>query len=200
MALSEPQVTTVRYVSAATGLDPRVVITWLLSGGAPWNPYQATARARQLGLQNYRGQTAGQELVGISRVSGLSLQGLFTNFFRLFGTGAEGSYMGPQTAYAVASTVQTGSASDATSFTLTDVPGAVGGAASAATGAIGGAVSALTGWVTQLTKWIEGWALRVSEIVGGFLLVLIGLYLLARQVGLASDAPAGGPLVAEAVS
>lgn len=110
---------------------------------------------------------------------------LVSDFTSLFSSAALGSsYQSPATARAVATEAGT-SASDIGSADL----GTVGSAASGAAGAVTGA---LTGWVGSLTKWIEGYAIRAAEVVGGFFLMLIGLYLLARQIGLASNPP--GPV------
>lgn len=59
----------------------------------------------------------------------------------------------------------------------------------------------LTGWLGGLTSWIENYAIRAAEVTGGFVLLLAGLYLLARQVGLAPT-PTPGPVgpVTEAVA
>ncbi len=194
MPLTADQAREVTLLSRRTGLDPRVVIAALASGVSP---------DRLGAISGAQGKTPGQALVDVSRSTGSDIRRLFAAFERLFSQPALGStYMGPGTAPAVAAELGA-SASDWSSFSLTDVPGAVSGVAGAAGQAIGGAESAaknaLTGWVGQLTRWLEGYAIRVGETVGGFLLVLVGLYLLARQVGLATDVPAGAQIV-EAVS
>lgn len=43
-----------------------------------------------------------------------------------------------------------------------------------------------------LIDWIKAYSIRTAEVVGGFFLLLVGLYLLARQIGLATTAP--GPV------
>ncbi len=60
------------------------------------------------------------------------------------------------------------------------VIGAAGGVTSAATG-----TAHLLGHLTDPRFWI-----RALEVVGGGLILLLGAYLLAKQVGLGSDAPA----------
>lgn len=43
-----------------------------------------------------------------------------------------------------------------------------------------------------LISWIKEYAIRTAEVIGGFFMLLVGLYLLARQVGLATNPP--GPV------
>lgn len=194
MPLTTAQTRQVTTLSRQTGLDPRVVIA-ALAAGVP---------ATRLGSLNGRqGKPPGQALVDVSRSTGTDIQRLFSSFESLFSLPALGSsYMGPGTAPMVASELGA-SASDWTSFSLSDVPGAVSGGVGQAGQAVGGAEAAAAGAaqnaLTSWTRWVEGYALRVGEAVGGFLLVLAGLYLLARQVGLAADVP-GGAQIVQAVS
>lgn len=76
-----------------------------------------------------------------------------------------------------------------------DVSGSAASAAGKAVSAVGGGIGGLLGlpnWFTDPT----GWLLRGAQIVAGGVLVLVGLYLLAKQIGLAPDAP--GPVRAAA--
>ena len=43
-----------------------------------------------------------------------------------------------------------------------------------------------------LISWIKEYSIRTAEVVGGFFMLLVGLYLLARQIGLATNPP--GPV------
>lgn len=51
----------------------------------------------------------------------------------------------------------------------------------------GGAAATVAIW-----DWLKARFVRLGEVVGGFLLILIGLFLLARQIGLATNPP--GPV------
>src|SRR5205823_29021 len=81
------------------------------------------------------------------------------------------------------------------------IPGVVGGVIGDVTNPVGSAVGAVGG-VGGVVHGVESvgsflgkltdpsfW-LRAFEVVGGVILVILGLYLLARQVGLAPDVPA----------
>ena len=74
--------------------------------------------------------------------------------------------------------------------------GGVFGKGAQAGGGVGaktaGAGAAAVDWVSSLTNWIKEYSIRAAEVVGGFFLLLIGFYLLARQVGLATNPP--GPV------
>lgn len=74
-------------------------------------------------------------------------------------------------------------------------PGGITGAVQGAAGSVGSAVSgaasdvgAVTSFLGDLSKasvWLRG-----LQIAGGGIILLLGLYLLAKQVGLAADLPA----------
>lgn len=53
----------------------------------------------------------------------------------------------------------------------------------------GGGEKALTKWVSDLTGWLTSVGIRVAEAVGGFILLVAGLYLLAKQIGLPAATP-----------
>lgn len=78
------------------------------------------------------------------------------------------------------------------------VSGAVGGAVDAVTGAPGAAKDAVSGAVDKLNPFddIAGWAseygVRGFQIAAGFVLVLVGLVLLGKQLGV----PVGGAMSA----
>lgn len=107
-----------------------------------------------------------------------------------------GPYLGSGNAAAVAATASTGSAADAGSF---DVTGSGGGPSAGeiaghipgvkqAEGLVHGveSVGALIGKITS-----KNFLYRAGEVILGGVLTLMGLYLLARQVGLRAPIPPG---------
>jgi biotin carboxyl carrier protein len=86
----------------------------------------------------------------------------------------------------------------ATRVPPTDTPGGVGiivGGAKGAAGAVGDVVGGITDVVTapaDAIRWIgDNWD-RVLEVVGGFVITIAGLYLLARQLGAPKVSLPGG--------
>lgn len=94
---------------------------------------------------------------------------------------AQTPYQPPAAAGQILPSVGTGSAADVGS---TDITGSGGGPSVA--GALGGLnpFSSFEGFFKFVTSW------RFAEVVGGFLLLLVGLFLLGRQFGLAVPTPA----------
>ncbi len=205
-------------VSAATGIDPRVLAAWVRSEGHPGDLYHnylniqtATAQSlgaptvgtaaagtaefgtvqigidatvreiQSLGLNHLANQTPRAEITSIaaspwasSHYGGPGGPNLANVFAGLFGgqAGLDSPYQGATTAVGVASTVGTGSAADRGSV---DITGSGGGPS------VKGALSGVTDWLESPFKFLTSW--RFAEVVGGALLMLVGLVLVARQFG-----------------
>jgi len=113
---------------------------------------------------------------------------LRNTFASIFSSAAlTSSYQGSGTAAAVAATANTGSASDWTSGGVSNAPGSSG------SGLLPGIsqAQAIADFLGKLTD--PSYILRALEIIAGGVLVIVGLYLLARQVGLAPDVTAVAP-------
>ena len=77
------------------------------------------------------------------------------------------------------------------------VAASVGGAASGAVGAVTGAVTSTGDFLAKISS--TAFLIRALEVVGGAILAMAGLYLLAKQIGLAAPAPGPVGAVAAAV-
>lgn len=207
-------------VSAATGIDPRVLIAWIASEGHPGDMYHnymnitaSTARSRgipivgqtipydnptaefsdvqtgiraavtemnALGLGNLSGETPREQISAIaaspwasSHYGGPGGPNLVSAFSNLFGSSA-----------------------------LTSPGQGSSGAAAIAVGAapfptkIGDARNALEGALKSPWEFVTSW--RFAEVLGGALLLLVGVVLLARQFGVAvpggGSVPSPGPI------
>lgn len=161
-------------------------------------------------IANGKGHTPGQTINAIA-ASGWDSGGyggggknLINDFTSLFSKAALGSaYEGPNLARPIATEVGT-TASDfwsgkggsvAIGAALGTGVVAAGGLADAGIGA--GAAKTLAkgaagvGTAAVILTYFKTYAIRAAEVVGGFFLLLVGLYLLARQVGLNTGTPPG---------
>jgi hypothetical protein len=118
---------------------------------------------------------------------GPNLVAAFTGLFNK--AALSDSYLSPASAGGVAAAAGTGSAADAGSSDL-----GVGGAVKS----IGGAITAVPDFLGKITSL--DFLLRAGEVIGGAILILAGLYLLAKQIGLATPTvPGPSGLIAQAV-
>jgi hypothetical protein len=112
---------------------------------------------------------------------GVKLRQIFAS---IFGAGGlTDKYQGPGTAAAVASTAGTGSAADKGSY---DAGNAAHDTAAAAK-AVVSPITAVADFLGKLTD--PAFLLRAGEVVAGAVLVMVGGYLLAKQVGLSASIP-----------
>lgn len=154
-----------------------------------------TATVRRLhmpfasGILATRGKTPGETISAIAasgwdsgHYGGPGGPNLVADFTAIFSKAALGSaYESPAVAQAVA-TEQGTSASDIGSYDLGNASHDAKTIASDVTSGIFG----------PLIKYFKSYAIRTAEVVGGFFLLLVGFYLLARQIGLATNPP--GPV------
>ena len=122
---------------------------------------------------------------------GPNLQATFAGLFSK--AGLTSAYTSPASAGGVANDI--GSASDFSSYDATNLAGSAKTAADAAANAAKTAADAALAVPRFLAKITSvDFLLRAGEVIGGAVLVLVGLYLLSRQIGLASVSPvaAGG--------
>lgn len=141
---------------------------------------------KSLGLSHLAHETPRQEITQIaaspwasSHYGGPGGPRLQSVFAGIFGgqAGLDSAYQSPSSSYQVGSTATTGSAADAGSV---DITGSGGGPSVA---------RAVSGLVSNPFKFLTSW--RFVEVVGGFLLLLVGVALLARQFGLSVPTPMG---------
>lgn len=151
---------------------------------------------RSLGLASLAHKTPRQEIAAIaaspwasSHYGGPGGPNLQATFASLFGgsSSLDTPWQPPSSATGIAGAVGTGSAADAGSVDITGSGGgpSVAGAGKAVADAALGPIHSVEGLIKFVTSW------RFAEIVGGFLLLIVGLVLLGRQLGV--NVPAPGP-------
>jgi hypothetical protein len=114
-------------------------------------------------------------------------QHLLDTFSSIFtAAGLDSSYQGPDTAQAVAATAGTGSAGPSDTSVSGTLNSATGGLSGGVTSAAGGIIDAIDS-VPKFLAFVTSW--RFVEVVGGFFLLLVGLYLIGRQLGAAPSVP-----------
>ena len=174
--LTIPEAQYIQGVSEQTGIDPRDLLTWIGAEGAPGNEAYnymniKTSTAQSLGLGNEADKTPAQTFTDIAA----------TNW-------AQSHYGGTGGPWLVADFQNDGFGSPNSPY---QGPSAVVGDP-AVTGAVTSVEKAVTAPLSSLTDFFNFiTSIRATELVGGFLLLLVGLILLGRQLGV--NGP-GGPL------
>lgn len=150
------------------------------------------------GIRASVGKPPGQEISAIAasgwdaaHYGGPGGPNLVAAFTGLFNKAAlTDSYLSPASAGGVAGAAGTGSAADA---------GSSDAGVRKASDAVTGAITAVPDFLGKITSL--DFLLRAGEVVGGAILILAGLYLLAKQIGLSAgpDIPAPVKRFAQAV-
>ena len=150
----------------------------LNSAAAKQNPNQQIQAIASTGWDaNAYGGSGGSKLLAI-------FAGIFSP------TALNSPYQGPSTALQVSATAGTGSAADAGSGGTSVLPGAAG-AVTGAAGSVWNTIDSVPKFLAKITS--QSFLLRAGEVVGGAVLTFAGLYLLAKQIGLAPSLPTPAP-------
>lgn len=221
---SKEEVQFVRQVSAQTGIDPGVLFAWVELEGA--DAPGGTGHYNYLNLRPYRGDPYRSVSSGGFEQFGTVQQSIVATVRRLRQPFARGilstahSHATPQDQIAAIAASNwdaghyggVGGPNLARQYAQLQLGqgfgsgGGVGGAVSGAAGAVGGAISgAADAVVSPITAPFNAvkdavefvFSQRFLEVVGGFLLLLLGLYLLGRQFGMSAPIPVA-PAVADA--
>lgn len=197
----DPSVSFANEVASAEGLDPRVVYAWEKAEGHPGdlpgyfnylNIAAATAAFNRdpisgvgpAGTAKFgsltRGVTAAEheiEALGLGQMQGLSPA---QQIARIAASGwASSHYGGPGGPNLLADFEHLYGKGAAGKADNTPLPSAGGGASGAQT------KLDIGGWLGSLFDFLKGYALRVAEVVGGGVLIVAGLFILARGAGVA---------------